>query len=105
MTHNSFASLSRSCAGLAALLALGSAVLCSPVLCSAVLADIRARNLKPALPVAAEAGDTGAQAHNRTGANAMAVAQGGHVVSFATRDFDVGKLDADAFGDGEDVKR
>ncbi len=95
MSHTSFARQPRGRAALVALLALASPA----------LADIRARNLKPTLPAAAEAGDAAAQAHTRAGANAMAVAQGGHVVSFATRDFDVGKLDADAFGDGEDVKR
>lgn len=74
-------------------------------LASPALADLPGRALKPTLLVAPEPGDAVAHIRNRSGTDAKAVAAGGHVVSLATRDFDVGKLDANAFGDGEDVKR
>ena len=67
------------------------------------VADLPARKLKPTLPIAATAGEQAHDARRREGIESASATQG-RAVSFATRELDIRKLDANAFGDGEDVR-
>lgn len=84
-------------AGITAFLGIAAAAL-------PALADLPARKLKPTLP-AADSSDVQARELRGQDRATVASATEGRLVSFATRDLDIGKLDAAAFGDGEEVAR
>lgn len=93
--------LSRSLAAAGAAAVLGLAFAASVP----ALADLPARKLKPTLPATSDSADRDAGAIRGHDSGEGASATQGRVVSFATRDLEIGKLDANAFGDGEDVTR
>lgn len=85
---------------LAAVAATACALLGSPA-----GADVTKRSLKPTLATAAGKHDTATgPLRGRTEA-ASGTDSEARLVSFATRDMDIRKLDAAAFGDGDDVVR
>ncbi len=84
---------------LAAVAATACVLLGSPV-----SADVTKRPLKPTLS-ATEPHDVSAGTMRSRAATTAATDTESRVVSFATREMDIKKLDAAAFGDGEDVVR
>lgn len=67
-------------------------------------ADVTKRPLKPTLSAADKLGEAAGTLRGRPPAAAGTDSEA-RLVSFATRDMDIKKLDAAAFGDGEDVVR
>jgi hypothetical protein len=85
---------------LAAVAATACALLGSPA-----GADVTKRPLKPTLAAAAGKHDAATGPLRSRTAAASGADSEARLVSFATRDMDIRKLDAAAFGDGDDVVR
>jgi len=68
-------------------------------------ADVTGRSLRPSLPDDGGVADS-AKASERFGKRDISLtAAQGRLVTVATRELDIGKLEPAAFGDGEDVAR